>query len=277
MAALIAAAVVVVAAGASAIAVSSSHGPKRPGRVLSPAATARAEAAAWVAQQVDRTSTVACDPVMCRALSAHGIAAGRLLVLGSAAQDPLHSAVVVATAAVRSEFGDKLSSVYAPAVIASFGSGNARIDVRVTTPDGAAAYWAALRTDLQARKLSGTYLLSSPRITASASARRQLLAGQVDTRLLIVISALAGRRPFDIVAFADSGPGATSGMPMRSADLAESGGAASMRAILAELPVSLPSWFRTAHTETTRFGGRTVLQIEFPAPGPLGLISPQGS
>jgi len=234
----------------------------------------RTLAAAWVAQQVSRTATVACDPVMCRALQGHGIPAGRLLVLGPPAHSPLRSDVVVATAAVRNEVGGRLSSVDAPAVIASFGSGNARIDVRVTAPDGAAVYWALLRTDLLARKRSGTYLLTSPRITASATARRQLITGQVDTRLLIVISALAGRRPFDILAFGDSGPGASAGMPLRSADLAETGPAASMQSVLARLPVTLPPWFKAAHCGTILLAGRTVLQIGFPAPGPLGLISP---
>jgi hypothetical protein len=183
--------------------------------------------------------------------------------------------VIVATAAVRKELRGRLNSVYAPAVIASFGSGTARIDVRVIAANGAAAFWSGFRTDLLARKASGTYLLSSPRIKASATARRQLTAGQVDTRLLIVISALAGRRPFDVLAFGDSGPGASAGMPLRSVDLAEPGGAASMRAILAQLPVTLPAWFLAAHTETTVLAGRTVLQIEFPAPEPPGLISPQ--
>jgi hypothetical protein len=199
----------------------------------------------------------------------------RLLVLTPTAQDPRRSQVIVATAAVRKELRGRLNSVYAPAVIASFGSGTARIDVRVIAANGAAAFWSGFRTDLLARKASGTYLLSSPRIKASATARRQLTAGQVDTRLLIVISALAGRRPFDVLAFGDSGPGASAGMPLRSVDLAEPGGAASMRAILAQLPVTLPAWFLAAHTETTVLAGHTVLQIEFPAPEPPGLISPQ--
>jgi hypothetical protein len=63
-------------------------------------------------------------------------------------------------------------------------------------------------------------------------------------------------------------------MPLRSVDLAEPGGAASMQAILAQLPVTLPAWFQAAHTRTTLLAGRTVLQIGFPAPEPPGLISP---
>jgi hypothetical protein len=268
---VIASAVVLVGAGSLAVAMSS-HGSKPASSALSRAAAPFTLAAAWVAQQVSGAATVACDPVMCRALQARG--ADKLLVLGPTTHDPLRSDVVVATAAVRNDIGGRLSSVYAPGIIASFGSGNARIDVRLTTADGAAKYWAGFSMDLLARKRSGTSLLSSPRIRVSAVARRQLIAGQVDTRLLIVISALSGRRAFDILAFGDSGPGATAGMPLRSVDLAEPGGAASMRAILAQLPVTLPAWFQAAHTRTTLLAGRTVLQIGFPAPEPPGLISP---
>ena len=82
---------------------------------------------------------------MCAALQASGVAAGRLLVLGTSASDPLGSDLVVATPALRSEFGARLASVYAPVVIASFGSGAARIDIRAVAADGTAAYEAAPR------------------------------------------------------------------------------------------------------------------------------------
>ncbi len=67
----------------------------------------------------------------------------------------LSSQVIVSTAAIRNLFGSRLDSVYAPTVLASFGSGKARIDVRVIAPHGAAAYLAALRADLQERKSVG--------------------------------------------------------------------------------------------------------------------------
>ena len=103
-----------------------------------------------MAREVSRDAIVACDPDMCSALLARRIAPGNLLELRSAAPDPLGSDVVVATAAVRSQFGTRLASVYAPAVLASFGSGRFRIDVRAVAPDGAAAYRAGLASDLTA-------------------------------------------------------------------------------------------------------------------------------
>src|SRR6266700_3952608 len=115
------------------------------------AAAVRRDAAAWVAAQGSRAAIVACDPVRRAALQAHGFPAGSLLILGSSAADPLGSAVVVATAAVRSQLGSRLTSEYAPDTLASFGSGTARVEVMVTAADGAAAYQRALTAQDQVR------------------------------------------------------------------------------------------------------------------------------
>jgi hypothetical protein len=141
---------------------------------------ARDLAAAWAASQVSRTAIVSCDLVMCQALQAHGVPAASLLELGPGAADPLNSSVIVATATVRSMIGSRLVAADAPATIASFGSGSARIDIREIAPQGTATYLSALRADMQARKTSGTQLLNNQRIIASATARRQLAGGQVD-------------------------------------------------------------------------------------------------
>jgi len=119
----------------------------------------RNRAAAWVADQVSRSAIVSCDPVMCQALEARGVSAASLLELRPGEADPLRSSIIVATAAVRGLIGPRLSSAYAPAVIASFGSGRRQISVRVVAPRGAAAYISALRADMLARKASGTQLL----------------------------------------------------------------------------------------------------------------------
>ena len=149
------------------------------GTGASPAVAIRHQAAAWVASQVSGGAIVACDPAMCSALLAQGVTAGNLLVLRSAGSDPLGSDVVMATAAVRSQFGARLASVYAPEVIASFGSGELRIDVRAVAPDGAAAFQHALAADLAARRTAGSQLLRNSRIGTSPGARAALVAGQV--------------------------------------------------------------------------------------------------
>jgi hypothetical protein len=244
----------------------------------------RNRAAAWVAGQISRTTVVACDPVMCQALRARSVPAASLYQVGAQTTSPLSSQVIIATAAVRAQFGSLLGSVYAPAVLASFGAGPDRIDIRQTAQHGAAAYRAMLRADLANRKASGTELLHSSRIATTFAARRQLAAGQVDTRLLIAIAQMAATHPMYIVDFGRPAPGAGPDMPLRQADLAEDanarhhpGHAASagyVRSMLSFLHGQhgrfRPAYVRTVHLP----GGATVLRIEFAAPSPLGLLGP---
>jgi len=241
-------------------------------------------AAAWTAAQISRTATVACDPVMCRALKAHGLPANALLELWRRTADLLRSDVIVATPALRSQFGSRLSSGYAPAVIASFGSGKQRIEIRVIARHGAAAYMRALSADMRARKQSGAQLLRSNRIVASAAARRQLAAGQVDSRLLITIAGMAALHPVFIVKFGDPAPGASAVSPLRSADLAEANASRrvlnsiyiqSMLAFLRGLNAPLPDYPAASVGHRRLASGLHVIHIEFAAPSPLGLVSPQ--
>jgi hypothetical protein len=179
----------------------------------------RAKAAQWIDSQVAPSAIVACDPEMCAALQAGGLPAARLLMLGTAAADPLGSDVVVATPALRSQFGSRLASVYAPAVIARFGSGAAGIDVRAIAPLGAAAYESALRADRLARIAAGRELLHNTHIATSRAAAAALRSGDVDSRLLLTLAALAAQQPLRILAFDDRSPGASSA-PLRGAELA---------------------------------------------------------
>ena len=162
-----AAAVLVVAVVVGSEALSRAlYGRPVPARAQQAAVTVRDEAAAWVAAQVSRSAVVSCDPVMCQALEKHGIPARGLHELKPGAPAPLHSDVIVATAAIRAEFGAGLTSVYAPGVIASFGSGSTRIDIRVIARKGGAAYRSALSADLAARKKAGPQLLRIGGISA---------------------------------------------------------------------------------------------------------------
>src|SRR5208282_4607862 len=126
----------------------------------------------------------------------------------------------------RSQFGSKLSSVYAPEVIASFGTGPARIDIRVIATGGPAAFRTAQSADLAARKSSGAELLRNSRITVSSVARSQLASGLVDLRLLTTLAFLAGQHPVDIIGFGGVAAGAGPGVPLRTVYLAETDPAA---------------------------------------------------
>jgi hypothetical protein len=244
-------------------------------------AAARADvrdvAAAWVASQVGRAGLVSCDPAMCQALEASGVPATDLLVLRPGGADPLGSDVVVATAAVRKMVGRRVLTADAPATIASFGSGNRQISIRVIFPQGAAAYAAALRREIADRKLAGASLLQGP-VTASVAARQQLREGQVDSRLLLTLGEVASQWPVTIMAFGDRGPSASPGIPFRSADLVVTDGKAGpgpagQVQLMSVFLHQLGGYFASARLRTVHFaGGQDVVRIEFTVPGQFGLL-----
>ena len=265
--------------GHSASAVAPRGHRQRPASDYDP--VARDQAAAWVASQIARTTIVSADPAMCRVLESDGFPARNLYELGPEATNPLRSAVIVATPGVRAQFGTLLSSVYAPAVLASFGTSRQRVYIREIAPHGAATYRSMLAADLAARKSTAAELLSSNRINVSPTAREQLSAGQVDSRLEITVAAMATKHPIYIVAFNGFAPGADANMPLRFADVVQASpgylsGSRSVtpgfvRSMAALLRGHVP--FRPLRVETVRLaGGHHVLRIEFAAPSPIGLL-----
>jgi hypothetical protein len=244
---------------------------------LAAAAAARTAAATWVAQQVAPDAIIACDPQMCSVLQRHGITASRLLVLGPGRPAPLGSDVIVATATVRQEFGARLTGVYAPMALASFGTRSAQAVIRVVAPDGATAYLRALRSDVAARAAGGAQLLHNTRIRVSPAARRALAAGQVDSRLLSTLAALATIYRVDVAGFGPAAAGAAPGMPLRSAELTPGPRItpqhpATAGALTAFLRAQLPP-YRPARVTTLRLAsGQTVLRVDYGAPEPLGLL-----
>jgi hypothetical protein len=268
-------AIVLVAMGAGAY-VFVHHGHRPVDRVVISSAdlplTTRNSAAAWVAGQIAAADAVACDPVMCHALETHGMAAARLKMLWPGSENLAGAAVVVATPAVQSHLGARLDTVDAPGIIARFGAGNRQIVIRVMAPRGAAAYRSALAADLSERKSSGQALVSTSSMHWSATEKRQLAAGQVDARLMVAIVDLAAKHPVQVVAFGDGGPGVPSA-PLRSAELAYSGSAAKKALLDGLVTEAGGPVYRASHITTVRLRtGQTVLQVEFSAPGPLGLL-----
>jgi tetratricopeptide (TPR) repeat protein len=246
-----------------------------PGAASGPSAIAGQEAAAWVAGQVTHSAVVSCDPAMCSELETRGVPAGDLLMLGPGsprADGPLGSDVVVATRAVRSEFGSRLADAYAPVVLAAFGSGGARVEIRAVAPGGAAAYRDALAGDLAARRQAGGQLLRNPDISASAAARGPLSDGSVDSRLLVTLAALAGLRlthQLRIISFGKPDPGASAGVPLRSAEIE---GPAS-QALLAFLRAQRAPYLAAVIRAIRLPGGQTAVRVGFASPSPLGLLA----
>ena len=76
------------------------------------------------------------------------------------------------------------------------------------------------------RKTVGVELLANSKIKASATARAQLLSGDVDPRLPLLLAMIAGRHPVHIVDFVDQSPGGGPASLLRSVDLATADNAA---------------------------------------------------
>lgn len=226
-------------------------------------AAARSQAAAWVAGQVGDDAMIACYPDMCAALQAHGVTAGRLLPLSPGASGLTGASVMVTSPSIHSQLGEK----YAPALIASFGSGGNRIEVRAVEPGGASAYHSALRADLAARKAAGSELLRNGRLTFTAADAAHLRTGEVDTRLLTTLAALASQYSLRVTAFGDAAPGAA--VLFRAVTITGTDLARAQALVRAQSPPYLP-----AHVAIVRSAaGQTALTIEFAAPGPLGLLT----
>jgi hypothetical protein len=238
---------------------------------LQVAAANRSQAAVWVAQQILPSALIGCDPLMCQALESAGVSASRLSVVQPSAPDPLGVEVIVATPALRSQFGPRLATVYAPLLLASFGSGAQQIDIRYLVPGGTAAFEASLASAQRARVEAGEQLLSNKNVQASAQARAALLAGNVDPRLLITLGLLAHEMPVRLVLFDDPSPGASSDVPLRGAEIGAtaSAGLSAMLAFLAQQTTYQPSQYHEA-----RIASGQVVTVQYDAPGPLGLNGP---
>jgi len=276
---------VILLAGAAGLAltVSSRDAPSEGSAIsqkLAAEAAARRQAISWILHQVSPAAGVSCDSQVCSGLASKGFPFVYLVTLGQMSGDPLRSSLVVATADVRAQFGRRLASVYAPAIIASFGSGTARIDIRLVYPGGAKAYLADQHAALRARKAADAQLLTNRNIMLSPRARKQLRSGQIDPRLAALIALMTGGpagRPLRIVDFSNESPGGGPASLLRWMDLATAVPAAHLT------PRAYIRWmlpyihkqrapFRPAWTpQVTLRGGKTVLRIGFGAPSPLRL------
>jgi hypothetical protein len=235
------------------------------------AAAVRSQVAAWIVSQVSSDATIGCDPLMCAALRTHGVAAGRLLSLAPAAAITPGASVIAAAPAGRAGLSQD-----APVLLASLGTGSSLVEVRATAPGGAASYHSALAADAAARTSAGAQLLHSGRIQAGAQAAGQLRAGQVDSRLLIILDLLASQRSWRVIAFGDASPGVPLvDAPFRQVIVTAAGsgdGVAGVAPAIAVLRAQRAP-YQAAQVSTVQLaGGQPGLRIDFAVPGPLGLL-----
>ena len=241
---------------------------------LATEAAIRAQAISWILHQVSRAALVSCDTQVCADLANSGFPSASLLPLGPMSNDPLGSDLVVATADVRTQFGSRLASVYAPAVIASFGSGRARIDIRLVFPGGAGSYRAAQSLALHAREAVDAQLLTNSDITLSATARAQLLSGEIDPRLPPLIVLMAAGHPLHIVDFLNQSPGGGPASLLRWADFATAVPEAHLAPsaynhwMLAFIHAQRAEYRPTWSEQVTLPHGQAVLRIGYGAPSP---------
>jgi hypothetical protein len=230
----------------------------------------RQQAAGWIAREVASNIVVACDLEMCNQLQKSGFPGARLLPLQPTSPDPLGAQLVVATPVIRNQFGTRLASVYAPLVIASFGSGAERVDVRFVAPDGSKAFQAELATDLKDRIAAGEQLLANNHVRASPDAQDALRAGRVDPRLLVTLGTLAGLMPIHLVAFDDPSPGASSDVPLRGAEIGAAA-TAGLPAMVAFLKAQQDQYAPAVASIIQTANGQHVVTVRYDAPGPMGL------
>lgn len=235
-----------------------------------PAAMVRSQAAAWVAAQVSANVVIACFPDMCSALEARGVSAGRLMPLSSGG-----AAVPAASVLVTSPSGSNPAlDRSAPGLIASFGPAGTQVEVRVVASAGAAAYQSALASDLAARKVAGPQLLNNSHLRFTAADTAELKAGEVDSRLLLLLATLAPQHTLRVVSFGDAAPGAP--LLYRQVTLASAGAGAPAANLSGAMAIvqAQTSPYSPAHAATVSLpGGQSGLSIEFATPGPLGLLA----
>jgi hypothetical protein len=116
------------------------------------------------------------------------------------------------------------------------------------------------------------------RLAACLRSRKPVLAaGQVDTRLLNAIGALATPYRVDIAGFGAPAAGVSHGVPLRSAGIPltrrrRGRDAATLNSVKRFL-LAQQALFRPADVTTVRLAsGQAVLHVEFTGPSPLGLL-----
>jgi hypothetical protein len=245
------------------------HSPRpatsRPAPVTGP----QAQAATWIAAQVGGGAVIACDPRLCSLLQQHGVAAGRLVSLGSATGSGSATSGYGAGVLVVSPSADGQAAAAAQcgaALIASFGTGAQRVEVCAAEPGGAATYQSDLAADLAARRMAGAQLTRNPHIRFTGADTAELRSGHVDARLLATLAALSSQYSFQVGPFGDSAPGGP--VVYRSATITgiSHGLTDALAMIRAQSPPYVPARAAAA--------GADGLSIEFAVPSPLGVLSP---
>jgi len=170
--------------------------------------------------------------------------------------------VVVVAASDRPIPAPVAEAVRSSVVLAAFGTGDERVEVRRILPPGSADTGpAASGHDRRAAAGSGAALARNPDVELTPPARRALVAGEVDERLMTSLVALAADRPVTVDDFPVVSGEAGTGAPRRTVTLRAEGDAA--RAI-ADLVAAQRPPYRPEDVEIAP-GGRVTVRYPLAA------------
>jgi hypothetical protein len=230
-------------------------------------------AASWFATQAGEGLVIGCDPATCAAILAAGYPTGGQVVLQPGVSLPGPGSLIVASAAIRAQYGTQLAS-RAPDVLAAFGTGASAVEVRLAVAGGARAYGQAARRALAARLRAGRKLLQVRNMHVRTVAKKDLSSGRVDPRLTAALRRLAQHYPVVLVHFGDAGPLAGGAAPYRLAEIAVPTSRRGQRKVselrgMEKLLNGRRSAGRPELTPKHVAGGTLILEVKFLAPSPL--------
>ncbi|WP_147375217.1 hypothetical protein [Jiangella rhizosphaerae] len=185
-----------------------------------------AQAERWIEANVPRDARLVVDHTMREDLLRSGFSAGGvlpftsfpvatapgdLLPLGAAVParrtfEPrppgwTHYDYIVSTPALRADDTDRpdvRTALVESTVVAEFGSGGGRVEIRAIHPLGRAVAEAVAAGDRRTVRYATGQLLRNDALTFNAAARAVASAGRVDPRLVIVLGKLSGTHQLDV-------------------------------------------------------------------------------
>lgn len=194
------------------------------------------QAQAWIGQNVPRGDRLIVDDAMWVDLVRQGRQRSDVIWYYKLDTDPAvqkqspqgwrNSQYVVTTESMRTfpdGFPQVSRAIANSVVVASYGSGAQRVDIRQIQPQGIRAASSAAKASLQDAVNAGTALAGNPRLSVGRDARNLLTGGRVDRRVMVALAAQAGIDTVTVSAF-PLVPGETASVARRSVAISQLGG-----------------------------------------------------
>jgi hypothetical protein len=240
----------------------------------------------WVLGNLDPGTALLVPSVVAAELSRHGHQADRLIGYGTGTPRVdwrcCPFLITLGRATARPEEG--LPAAIKPAYqrsrpLALFTGDGHRAEIREIFPEDVAAARAALVADRAARVEAAADLVKNSRVHLAPAARVALLAGSVDSRVLIALAGVTGKHAVDVAGFPVHPGEATTGVPRRAVRITavdgrpvhpdDSGTNDVQTYLMSQVPPYRPDALPIA-----REGRVRTLTISFRAPSPIGLLAP---